>query len=541
MKSFGRASWVILSIVFFLGFALTLWIGWQVPVYSDEYQWNFTNSRLLLDSGKLLYFFPGCADGFLLNLPWTWLPSRFLDSLLFADASNPYLLRNTGWVLSLVLIAMWSGLLKMSSGLTWRLSFLFVASFLGIGVLPFLLAFHRPEQTLLLWLTLTLLVGVWFIRHPVKQQSKQMGLCLLYALLACLLVGSHPKGMFFLPLVLWASYKTLGRRILVLVVCLTALVAAWQTIGLWSVRTNCPESQALTEMFYHMTVKPANLFLFHHPEGAVYLGRLNLAHWQPYIQSISFGAQYQSNWLPPKPTALQWPLVNVANGTIWLALFCFFSLLVWNLGKGLQSVVKGRGLLNLQLAAGLLLGCLILQLAIDTKKSFYESALVWPVILLVVILSFPFNSARLLVFVRKGIIPVLMLVAILGGLTRYEVFKEFLPSWQESRNTSWHAVNLELQQFANEQCQIGPDAKRLILDDRTYPAFWKNSLPMLSYYVYGWWSQGMDYHKTIEQHRPDGLVTYCYELPPDLEQLVQKKGAMCCASKKSLEQLFLHR
>ena len=182
-----------------------------------------------------------------------------------------------------------------------------------------------------------------------------------------------------------------------------------------------------------------------------------------------------------------------------------------------------------------------MQLAIDTKKSFYESALVWPVVLLVVILSFPLNSPRLLVFVRKGIIPVLMLVAILGGLTRYEVFKEFLPSWQESRNTSWLAVNLELQQFANEQCQIGPDAKRLILDDRTYPAFWKNSLPMLSYYVYGWWSQGMDYHKTIEQHRPDGLVTYCYELPPDLEQLVQKKGAMCCASKKSLEQLFLHR
>src|SRR4051812_9873285 len=59
------------------------------PLYSDEIQWKLINSRLLLEGGKLLYLFPVCKTGFLLDSPISWYPSRLLDAALYADMTNP--------------------------------------------------------------------------------------------------------------------------------------------------------------------------------------------------------------------------------------------------------------------------------------------------------------------------------------------------------------------------------------------------------------------------------------------------------------------
>ena len=48
---------------------------------------------MMIDSGKLLYFFLPCSRGFLLDVPISWYPARLMDAALYADMTNPQILR----------------------------------------------------------------------------------------------------------------------------------------------------------------------------------------------------------------------------------------------------------------------------------------------------------------------------------------------------------------------------------------------------------------------------------------------------------------
>jgi len=80
-----------------IGFVATTPYLLLSPIYADELQWKLINSRLWLDGGKLIYFFPVCAKGFLLDVPISWYPSRVVDSLLFADMTDMQRLRFWGF------------------------------------------------------------------------------------------------------------------------------------------------------------------------------------------------------------------------------------------------------------------------------------------------------------------------------------------------------------------------------------------------------------------------------------------------------------
>src|SRR5258706_9278605 len=84
-----------LAVLFLLGFLLTMWMAFFVPVYADEPAWKLIGARLFVDAGKLLYFFPFCDTGQWIDIPLTWYPARLIDTWIYQDASNPWLLRNT--------------------------------------------------------------------------------------------------------------------------------------------------------------------------------------------------------------------------------------------------------------------------------------------------------------------------------------------------------------------------------------------------------------------------------------------------------------
>ena len=97
----------------------------------------------------------------------------------------------------------------------------------------------------------------------------------------------------------------------------------------------------------------------------------------------------------------------------------------------------------------------------------------------------------------------------------------------------------QLQVFAKEICNIDLADTALVLDDDTYPSFWQNPSPLLTAYVYGWWSQGTDYRHTFATQKPGGLVTKCESAPPELLKVLSQKDGFCCASVKTLNQFIL--
>jgi len=120
---------------------------------------------------------------------------------------------------------------------------------------------------------------------------------------------------------------------------------------------------------------------------------------------------------------------------------------------------------------------------------------------------------------------------------RWDVMGNAPLGWQEARQKIV-ADNIEFKRFAKEACEIDDQVgleENLILDDETYPIFWRHAKPMLTAYVYGWWSQGTDYKKIFAIYEPKGLATKCNSAPPALIPYLKQTKDFCCASRASLK------
>jgi hypothetical protein len=570
-----KTLFVFLSLFFLACFSYSMWIAYYVPVYGDEPQWKITVSRLFLDGGKLIYLFPACVDNFLLDPPITWYPARWIDAWLYADASNPFKLRQFGWFIFLALVLVWAKFLSVNAKLSWKIAILFVTAYFSFGVMPYLMVFNRPEQSILIWLTLGMALMYASQKWPPSTIKIKVLIALSYGLLVCLMAAAHPKGLYFLPVILvlcWISIHSLS-----LVGCLAALMAwaSWETIVLWKKRTYCVESEWLTGLLSHFTVQPH--LLKTSPRTFLDSGINNLFYWRSYIKGAEFQGGMMGKAIDVNLPNLQ--LIELAQQTVWLPLAAAAFLFVMNLSElviiqyqkgkrvmpvmvillvifiaalfmsdryaGFGFIALGISLLGIfylslfkikdySLAIASCLGLsLMLLMFMQTLKNFYETSIVWPIFLLITI--FTFNSLniwskKLLVIF---ILPALFIGAGLATFSRYTVSNEYALAWQVGRGEKARQ-QLQLQVFAKEACNIDSTAISLVLDDDSYPSFWQNRSPLLTAYVYGWWSQGTDYRRTFTSQNPEGLVTKCESAPPELLKVLTKKGEFCCASKEAL-------
>lgn len=576
-----KTLFVFLAIFFLACFGYSMWLSYYVPVYGDEPQWKLTVSRLFLDGGKLIYLFPACVDNFLLDPPISWYPARWLDAWLYADASNPFKLRQFGWTIFLTLTLVWATFLSINAKISWKVAFLFVAAYFSFGMMPYLMVFNRPEQSILIWLTMAIVLMYWTQQRPPVSIKMKAVITFIYGLLACLIAAAHPKGLYFLPIILvlcWISIHSWS-----LAGCLTALMAwtSWETIVFWKKRTYCPESDWLTGLLSHFTVQPH--LLKTSPRAFLDSGINNLFHWRLYIEGAQFkgGAMgkainanlpnvqlvelaQQTVWLPLAAAAIliginlfELIFTQYQKGkrvipavVIFLAIF-IVALLMSNRYAGLGFIVLGLVLVgilclsllktkNYSLAIASCLGLsLMLLMFMQTLKNFYETSIVWPTFLLAMIFVFSRSSTWSKKILFTLVLPVLFLGAAIATHGRFALSAEHANAWRATRGEKI-TQQIQLQVFAKEVCDIDSTASRLVLDDDTYPSFWKNPSPLLTAYVYGWWSQGTDYRHTFGTQNPQGLVTKCESAPPDLLKILSRKNEFCCASAATLNKFILN-
>lgn len=576
-----KTFFVFLSLFFLACFSYSMWIAYYVPVYGDEPQWKLTVSRLFLDGGKLIYLFPACVDNFLLDPPITWYPARWIDAWLYADASNPFKLRQFGWFIFLALVLVWAKFLSVNAKVSWKIAILFVAAYFSFGVMPYLMVFNRPEQSILIWLTLGIALMYASQKWPPSTIKIKVLIALSYGLLVCLIAAAHPKGLYFLPVILvlcWISIHSLS-----LVGCLAALMAwtSWETIVFWKKRTYCVESEWLTGLLSNFTVQPH--LLKTSPRAFLDSGINNLFHWRSYIKGAEFQGGAIGKAVDANLPNLQ--LVELAQQTVWLPLAAAAVLIGVNLfelvfaqyqkGKrvmpvmatlllifiaslliseryaGFGFIALGISLLgilclslfkikNYSLAIASCLGLsLMLLMFMQTLKNFYETTIIWPIFLLATIFTFNTLSTWSKKFLIGLFLPILFVGAGLATLGRHTVSNEYADAWRATRGEKI-TQQLQLQVFAKEACNIDSTTSRLVLDDDTYPSFWKSPAPLLTAYVYGWWSQGTDYHQTFASQNPQGLVTKCESAPNELLKILSKKDGFCCASAQTLNQFILN-
>lgn len=531
LRFLPRTLYALLALAFVLSFLATLWMVFYFPVYVDELFWKLMVARLETDHGKLVYLFAQCSKGQWIDAPLTWYPAMSIHSWLYEDASHPWRLRVHGWFFFLVLLALWTCLLKRRAGLGVTDAFLAVSAFLSVGVLPFLLVYARPEQPLLFLITLSLLVT--FYKAPSNRLSWPIGLLvtLSFALVGMLLAATHPKGMFLFPVLLVLAWRQLKSWPLLVLLVLILGWTAYDTSQVWQLRTTCPEFPGLMSVLRGLTLQPG--VLFSNPLLFIQQGWSNVLDFGTYVRSLNFQDQYVADWLPAgKGGVISAQVRSVANTLLWIPLLV--AVLVMASNWLFERRPRGRVDLLLWFTILLSLAAIVV---LQTQKNFYEVSIVWPLVLLLAIFSFgrPVSESN-----RGGvriIIAVLMAVALLSGILREERFGEFVPGWRQARLQQVEMVdhqNQGLRDFARKQCGIEDSAQRLVLDIKTYQAFWDHEQPIFLDYAAGWWAAESDVRETFRKRRVQGLVALCTNIPESDRSRAIEFGSYCCMSADAL-------
>jgi len=531
LRFLPRTLYALLALAFVLSFLATLWMVFYFPVYVDELFWKLMVARLETDHGKLVYLFAQCSKGQWIDAPLTWYPAMSIHSWLYEDASHPWRLRVHGWFFFLVLLALWTCLLKRRAGLGVTDAFLAVSAFLSVGVLPFLLVYARPEQPLLFLITLSLLVTLY--KAPANRLSWPIGLLvtLSFALVGMLLAATHPKGMFLFPALLVLAWRQLKSWPLLVPLVLILGWTAFDTSQVWQLRTTCPEFPGLMSVLRGLTLQPG--VLFSNPLLFIQQGWSNVLDFGAYVRSLNFQDQYVADWLPAgKGGVISAQVRSVANTLLWMPLLV--AVLVMASNWLFERRPRGRVDLLLWFTILLSLAAIVV---LQTQKNFYEVSIVWPLVLLLAIFSFgrPVSESN-----RGGvriIIAVLMAVALLSGFLREERFGEFVPGWRQARLQQVEMVdhqNQGLRDFARKQCGIEDSAQRLVLDIETYQAFWDHEQPIFLDYAAGWWAAESDVRETFRKRRVQGLVALCTNIPESDRSRAIEFGSYCCMSADAL-------
>lgn len=540
-----RSLFIALALLFSVAFAVTMWMAFYTPIYEDEMAWKIFSNRLFVDQGKLIYLFAQCNRGYLLDMPLTWFPMQWLDSVIYGNASNPALMRILGWIWFIVLVVCWASMLRMTSKLSTPSCILFVTAFFSFGVTPFAMVLNRPEQPLLIWLTVALLLTFWHDRHPLKTYVGKTIVTGFFALLICLIGATHPKGLFLFPLIafVWwrcvkwwpASFPLFG------VMIWTAL----ETKQIWFLRTGCEEYPGLSTMLQNLTLRPNQIWL--EPAEFMRDALTNLLNATQYISQMQFDTQYISDWLPPAGELFKrLPNVWVSQILIWLPIVVVFILMIINVAESTrqslyarsQSKVTSKRRLPARWAIALLLSfSLLVIMGFQTAKNFYESSFIWPLILLIAIFSFQHAQQALGQKFVRWVLPILLIAAIISGYFRFELFFQPALQWQSERHHDWQAEQKSLQSFAKNQCDITPDTKNLVLGFSNYGAFWQHQLPILLTYSAGWWGIEANFAQTMSKRQAGGLVAECKDLPKETQAFAKQQGHYCCVSGANLRNL----
>ncbi|WP_439374526.1 hypothetical protein [Bradyrhizobium sp. DASA03120] len=189
--------------------------GLLVPIYTDEVGWRF-QARSAIDDGVDRSIGENCGPNTLAVVPLFIQPLRYASATVNLAFADPIFVRLTGVTFSLVWLTILWRLTGAIAQTTRERSTLRVLAFSlsSFGVLPFLLVLSRPEQPILLALTVSILVatGAWAQNAPDSGPTAAAGRAAIVVTCGALALGYHPKGIVYMPMFLLCAGLSSSRR-----------------------------------------------------------------------------------------------------------------------------------------------------------------------------------------------------------------------------------------------------------------------------------------------------------------------------------------
>jgi hypothetical protein len=414
-------------------------------------------------------------------------------------------------------------------------SFLLAAGLLCVGTAPLGLVLNRPE-TLLVILFLSMLI-VALEKNDLSWKSRFLypAILLLISLLA---LSTHPKTLFFLPFVYAAIFQRCKCSKTSIVLMGGVTVFAALIYRFYSEHTACLSDANVSARVAKVMLSPKMLTV--DPAGFFRAGIQNFVNSTDYFKWALYLKQQMSDWLP-----MQTKIGDMGKFGNVVAKTAFFAQ-AGIIGAGIIVAKQGRGVFDwisrTKLLWSLLAGLFAFGFFQSAKGS-YESAFVLPLFSVAAVLSLEILKLVLRGKLVKQSVPLFALVFLLS-LTA--LLWKYVPigidSWSKpgpimNQRFSFVAIHYDRTREAilelAKQCKLETEGmNRLVIDDLTYPVFWKNHNPIHALYISNEWRKSiLDIKAFLRSQNASGWITDCRNLPKEeITNYVEKSG-VCCAPK----------
>lgn len=545
-----------------------------LPIYTDELAYKFLQGRLFADGG-IVSLSPHCRTGYELPIPFLQWPFRVIDGWLYSGMEHPLRIRVVGLLIGVALIALLfraidrllrypyprDSFLRPELGAA-RAARLFLWSLLGCGLLPWILAFNRPEQMLSVFFAgLALSVARWADAPAPRERllaSPWTRDALPAFTVSFLSVGAlayHPKVLLFVPFLLWAAWRCVRSREGRAAAFTLIAVAAWQAYDFQKRRGACPESSMTMYKASHFAVDPSLLW---RDPGAFWTEvRRNLGLLRLYFTSVTFSDAPTSQWLPWTRPTLD-AFAQVANFFFKPILLALQLLLAFSTVRSVAQLRAG-GRERVLAEAFLTLGLGAFGLgALQSHRHFYEASFVYPLMLLALAFAAPLwaRSRRV-----TGVLAVLALtLAALSSLRHVATSARYFSEWTRGGDLPAQPYSFSAFHFAGVRdevkaaaamCGISEASVSPAVDDVTLPVFWRNRRPVPLLNVTGHWGDlgGRTLAELLVSIGGSGVIARCPGaersmqdgIPEALQAYVRRTGNFCCVSADDLRAASLEK
>jgi hypothetical protein len=453
---------------------------------------------------------------------------------------------------------LWLVVRRLSESATGRRAALTIAiCFLCFGVTTYALVVSRPDQFLVLVLTLLVVLPIlvngigrerpWRQAHPVRW-TLAAGFAYLLALSVA--AFAHPNLVYYTPLVLASVYLTFrpaGRAVVGLVgltcVAMIALGLAQGTRILWT--CNDPVLAAMI----NQRVVDIHALATNAPAATLTLATNALSGLDRLLQWIVFGDAYQSDWLPPTHGLGKSVIAGAIGFGIHVA---WYSAVIGGIAVIIQLIATGQArhhLASLVLASAMLIS-LAGQAAHNQNFNFTLVELMLPLLALFCVLTLtPFVERAMRFRVWPPMLWSIIALAVASVLICMATITPRLAAaaasgkiFNEHQHHSYSIWNGKERAASAARlakaCNITPgQAPDLVIDDVSYFTFRRDRRPMFAPYVdpnlTGAALKGR-LRRFLVERDSSGFVGKCNYVPWELMSLAIRDGEVCCISRAAL-------
>lgn len=528
-----------------LAFVITLGLSLFLPVYSDEVSWKFMQARLLIDGGVNITLYPYCGASFALVPPWFMVPARLFDAWLYADLAPPIRLRLLGIIHLLIWVTLLLWLLPKTLALQLQRVTLMsvIIAFITLGVLPFLLIINRPEQVLLLGLTVIFLLP--FLVGSNRSIWLECGRALFLVLIAAVLFSYHPKAFPFLPLIIISSYFSVRHWMLRIPAGGALSYFVVSSYVYWSERMACPEHMEMMATLRKYGGFITLSDILSEPGKTVQIIIHNVFRVIQYPYSMFFLPQenVEARWMPANDSLSIWALLTNVFLLIFGILSCIlFLYILYFLRQRLGTNHGNRQRFGMTVAV--IISILLLS-GLEPHKNFYDTSLIVPLAALAILMSIPIEFLELYPVAMRRLTGSLIGLSLFSQIVLWIGFAPFIQTSLEAEpyiSRQWGSFSA--LQYAHTRASILETAnlcripessttQYLVVDDLTYTVFAGTYRPFhLTYLVRDLVRQnGEDVSLLVgflRQKESAGIIGGCHSFPKGLSDQVIRNGDFCC-------------